>query len=108
MYVELKSDVLGGRASIGRITFSQSGKTLFYRGREFRSLKGNVFKSNYFDCETGEHYWISGCKKNGGDCLYSGLIEIDPDVREEYWTSIRKLPEKKGQKTIRCVGKHSR
>jgi len=59
---------------------------LYYQGRRFHTLSGSEFKANYFDCENGEHYWISGCKKRGGDRLYAGTIEIDNDVREEYGT----------------------
>jgi hypothetical protein len=44
----------------------------------------------------GEDYWISGCKRDGRDRLYGERlpVPIDEDVREEYWTQIRKLPEK--------------
>jgi len=69
-------------------------------------MKGG-FKANCFDSETGEEYWISGCKKNGKDRLYSGTIEIDEDAREEYWTIIRNLPERKDERTIRVAGKYS-
>ena len=69
-------------------------------------MKGG-FKANCFDSETGEEYWISGCKKNGKDRLYSGTIEIDEDTREEYWTIIRNLPERKDERTIRVAGKYS-
>jgi len=51
-------------------------------------------------------YWISGCKKDGRDRLYPGIIEIDDDVREEYWTGIRGMPEHKAQRVIRCPGKY--
>jgi hypothetical protein len=46
--------------------------------------------------ETGERYWISGPKKRGGDALYATNIttKIDDDVREEYWTQIRNIPER--------------
>jgi hypothetical protein len=57
---------------------------LYYQGRRFQTLSGSGFKANYFDCESGEHYWFSGCKKRGGDRLYAGTVEIDADVREEY------------------------
>jgi hypothetical protein len=95
MYIESKGDGLIGPACIGRVTFSKTGATLRYAGREFRSLKGYGFKANYFDVETGEYYWISGPKKDGTDRLYGERlpIEIDEDVREEYWTTIRKQPE---------------
>jgi hypothetical protein len=42
----------------------------------------------------------------GGDRLYAGTIEIDDDVRDEYWSEIRRLPDRKGQKLIRCAGQH--
>ncbi len=91
MYIELKSEGLTGPARIGRVTFSKSGATLYYRGKAFRSLKGSGFKSNYYDVETGEHYWISGPRRDGFDALYATHIspEIDEDVREEYFREIR-------------------
>jgi hypothetical protein len=49
--------------------------------------------------QTKEKYWISGPKKNGEDGLYGPRpAPIDEDVREEYWTLIRKQPEKKNRK----------
>ena len=91
MYIESKGDGLNGSARIGRVIFSKTGSTIYYQGKSFQSLKGKGFKSNYFEVETGEHYWISGPKKNGCDRLYGGSlpIEIDGDVREEYWSEIR-------------------
>lgn len=106
MYIECKSDGLGGPARIGRVSLSKMGKTLYYGGRKFETLRGQGFKANYFDLESGEEYWISGCKKRGGDRLYPGLIEIDDDAREEYWSAIRGMPECKDQKVIRCNGKY--
>ena len=108
MYIESKADGISGPARIGRVNFTKSGKGIYYQGRLFLTLSGHGFKANFFDAETGDHYWISGCKKKGEDRLYSGLIEIDPDVREEYWTEIRGMPARSGQKVIRCTGKHSR
>jgi hypothetical protein len=106
MYFEDKGiDGISGPARIGRVKFSKSGRSVYYGGRRFQVLKGG-FKTNYFDCETGHEVWISGCKKNGGDRLYPGTIEIDDDVREEYWTDIRSKPEAKNQKIIRCPGKY--
>ena len=77
MYIEDKSKGLEGPARIGRVTFSKTGKSLRYAGREFQSLKGSGFKANYFDLESGDEFWISGCKKNGQDTLYGlSLIHI--------------------------------
>src|SRR5690349_17711413 len=93
MYIESKSGGLTGPARIGRVTFSKSGATLHYRGKEFRSLKGHGFKANYYDIHTGEHYWISGPRRDGQDALYATNImpEIDEDIREEYFRDIRGL-----------------
>jgi hypothetical protein len=94
MYIESKAEGLTGAARIGRVTFSKSGATLYYGGKSFQSLKGSGFKSNYFDIETGEEYWISGPKKNGADSLYATNIspDVDEDVHDEYWSKIRGLP----------------
>ena len=96
MYIECKAGGLTGPARIGRVTFSKTGRTLYYRGQTFQSLKGRGFKSNYYCVETGEDYWISGPKRRGGDALYGSgpPIEIDEDVREEYWRDIRREPER--------------
>ncbi|AJQ95523.1 hypothetical Protein YC6258_03487 [Gynuella sunshinyii YC6258] len=86
MYIEDKSEGIDGSARIGRVFFSKSGKTLYYRGRKFQSLKGRGFKANYFDVETGNHFWISGPRKDKNDRLHGGNqgVEIDQDVYEEY------------------------
>jgi hypothetical protein len=90
-----QSGGLHGSARIGRVTFSRTGATLHYGGKSFQSLKGSGFKANYFDVETGEQYWISGPRRDGTDRLYKSdwPVDIDEDVREEYWTEIRKKPE---------------
>ena len=108
IYIERKTDGVDGLARIGRVTFSRSGKSIYYRGQEFAKLYPRGFKANYCCVQTGEEYWISGCKKRGGDRLYAGTIEIDDDVAEEYWTEIRGKPEKKHERVIRCVGKYAR
>lgn len=93
MYIENKSGNLNGVGRIGRVTFSKTGKTLFYGGKEFRSLKGGGYKANFYEIESGDEYWISGAKTNGGDRLYgTNGADIDEDVREEYWLQIRQLP----------------
>jgi hypothetical protein len=109
MYIELKTLPGGhtdrGHASIGRVFFNQTGKTLLYKGKKLQKAgsrgRGSCF--NYVDIDTGEGYWISGPKKNGED-RYSWArrtpVEIDDDVREEYWTEIRELPERKTDKIL--------
>jgi hypothetical protein len=90
MYIERKEESLNGPARIGRVIFSKTGQTLEYKGQKFRKAKG--YKWNCVDTETGDHYWISGPRKDGQDRLYNGSslpVEIDVDVRDEYRTKIR-------------------
>jgi hypothetical protein len=96
MYIERKAGALTGDARIGRVTFSKTGRTIYYREHVFRSLGGTGFKSNYRDEATGEDYWISGPKRRGGDRMYGSAqaVEIDEDVRDEYWREIRGQPER--------------
>jgi hypothetical protein len=98
MYIEFKGDGLTGPARIGRVSFSKTGRTLYYAGKTFQSLKGTGFKANYYDVETGEEYWISGPRRDGADRLYGERlpVEIDEDVREEYWREIRRRPSRVG------------
>ena len=55
--------------------------------------------ANYHDVETHIEYWISGPRRDGEDRLYVSNIpvEIDEDVREQYWTEIRRKPELKNR-----------
>ena len=108
MYIEYKGEGIVGPARIGRVRFSKTGRSLYYGGREFASLNGAGFKSNYLDVETREEYWISGCKKDGTDALYSTLVEVDEDAREEYWLQIRNKPESLGIKSFKSPGKYSK
>jgi hypothetical protein len=104
MYIESKADSLNGPARIGRVTFSKSGRSLTYARKTFRSLRGRGFKANYYDVETGEHYWISGPRKDGRDRLYdksSIPVEIDEDVATEYWSEIRGMAAPKHRRNER-------
>jgi hypothetical protein len=94
MYIERKAGSLTGSARIGRVTFNRTGRTIFYRDQTFRRIVGGGFKANYVEEVTGEDYWISGPKRDGSDGLHgSAPVEIDEDVREEYWRDIRNVPE---------------
>ena len=107
MFIEQKPG-LTGHARIGRVTTSATRRTIYYLGRKLQSLNGSGYKANYFNVDTGLEYWISNCKKDGNDTLYPGVIEIDEDAREEYWTNIRKLPDKINEKQFRSEGKYSK
>ena len=99
MYIECKEHSLTGPARIGRITFSRTMRSMYYNGREFMKVVG--YKYNCIETQTGDLYWISGCKSDGNDTLYGGNkpISIDDDVREEYWSQIRKKPWSKAKNT---------
>lgn len=96
MYIERKAGELTGSARIGRVTFNRTHQTLYYRDQAFHRIPGGGFKSNYMEEATGEHYWISGCKRRGGDRMYGSSlpVEIDEDVRKDYWSDIRGKPER--------------
>jgi hypothetical protein len=97
MYIECKAESLNGPARIGRVTFTRTGATLRYGGKSFHRFKGG--KANYIEEGSGDPYWISGPRRDGTDRLYKSdwPVKIDEDVREEYWTVIRKKPEWKNR-----------
>ena len=94
MYIEYKGEGLTGIANIGRVTFTKTKRGLHYNGKTFQKMRIPGFKTNYYEAETGDEYWISGCKKDGSDRLYGERlpIYIDEEVRIEYWTKIRNQP----------------
>ena len=108
MWIENKSGDGGivGPARIGRVTFTKSERSVRYHGRLLQSLAGKGFKANYVDAETGEQFWLSGCHKDGMDALYATSVEIDEDVREEYWLTIRNKPEMVDISSFRALGKY--
>ena len=87
MYVENKDGHIDGAAArIGWVTFSKSGQTVYYRGRELVKAKGGGIRGNFLDTATREEYWISGVKKRGSNAHWAETVEIsiDPDAREAY------------------------
>ena len=106
MWIEYKGDGLAGPARIGWVKVSDRGKRIEYQGRSFRTLSGQGFKANYYEVESGEHYWISGCRKDGMDALYNTDAEVDTDALEEYWVNIRKMLERQKVTKFRVRGKH--
>ena len=105
MYIEPKSNgVASLSARIGRVAMSKTGRTLTYKDQSFQKFKG--YKANHFDVETTEEYWISGCRKDGNDGLYMTTVHVDEDIRVEYWTHIRGMPERKDQASFKSRGKH--
>ena len=94
MYIEDKSAGLTGPCRVGRVRFSKTGSTLYYGDRAFKSLTGSGFNANYFDQVTGDHFWISGPRRDGADGLYGRVTQpedVDADVADAYWRDIRGL-----------------
>jgi hypothetical protein len=106
MWIEYKGGEIVGPARIGWVEVKDKGNKLIYREKSFRSLKGRGFKSNFYDIESGEEYWITGCRKDGRNALYSTEVEVDEDALEEYWTNIRRAPEKRQIRRFHVAGKY--
>ena len=88
-------------ARIGRVAFSKTGRTLYYAGRELSGSQGW-----YTDIETGELFQIARAREDGldrseGRKRGSFPVEIDEDVREEYWIEIRREPSRMHERVIR-------
>ena len=105
MYLELKTHPGGhddrGPAWIGRVRFSKTGRTLYYRGTTLQRTKGPIGCGNFVDVDSDQAYWVSGPKRNGEDRHWNlgSPVNIDDDVREKYWTDIRKQPENINKRT---------
>jgi hypothetical protein len=97
-----------GPGRIARVRLSKTGRTIFYGDIELASLGGRGYKANYINCATNEEYWVSGPRKDGQDTLYPGSVEIDDDVREEYWREVRGMPSNIGVRSYRSLGVHGR
>ena len=99
MYIELSGP--GGRiesARIGRVTFSKTGKTLYHGGKSLQ----HIGRAEYVEPESRDHYFISGCRRDGndrgGNNPGSLAIEIDEDVRQEYRREIRGQPARANER----------
>ena len=86
-YVELNTGFShSGPAWIGLVSYSKSGRTIYFNGKALQSLNGNGIFANYFDIENNDEYWISGVKKNLQDRhqFGSGVIQVERRIKEDY------------------------
>jgi len=93
-YLELKTGFSdNGPAWIGLVSFSKSGKTIYFDGKAFQSLNGTGINGNYFDLESGNEYWISGVKKDMSDRhkFGGGKVLVEKRILSDYLKIIRKL-----------------
>jgi hypothetical protein len=102
MYIEARG--ADGRlkvARIARVDFSKRGRTIYFDGKTFAA----VGRGEYIERESGESYWFSGPRRDGNDRKGnqpgSFPIEIDEDVRIEYWRDIRGQPDRVGERLTR-------
>jgi len=90
-------------ARIGRVQTSKTGRTLYYGGRELRG-QGQPW---YRDVDTGEVFVVQHARKDGldrneGHKGGSFPVEIDDDVRDQYWERIREEPKRRHERIIHC------
>jgi hypothetical protein len=87
MCVENKNgEIDGAHGRIGWVTFSKTGQTVYYRGRELRKVKGRGIRGNFI-ASTGDEFWVSGVKKRGSNVhpAERGIsVLIDADAQSAY------------------------
>ena len=88
-YIELKTGYSdNGPAWIAHVTFSKSGRTVYFNGLELQ--RSNAVSGNHCDAKTGEEYWVSGVKKSGTNRhpCGRGKIMVQRSALEEFlaWT----------------------
>jgi hypothetical protein len=86
MYIESKDGLVdGSRARIGWVTFSKTGKSVYYRGLTLN--KARTASGNFLDADSGDEYWVSGVKKRGSNSHPAERridVKIDDDALDEY------------------------
>ncbi|GAB1255888.1 hypothetical protein NBRC116494_03900 [Aurantivibrio plasticivorans] len=93
MYIENKEGLIDEFAAhIGWVTFSKSGKTVYYKDKVLNRLKGGGITGNHMDAASGDEYWVSGIKKRGLNTHWAEPtpVKIDDDAREEYERLIKR------------------
>jgi len=92
-YIELKSGFSGnGPAWIGLVSFSKSGKTIYFDGKGFQRMGSARIQGNFMDIESGDEYWISGVKKDLSDRhkFGGGKVLVEKRILSEYLKIIDK------------------
>ncbi len=102
-YIELKTGYShDGPAWIGLVSFSKSGRTIYFDGKAFQRIGSDRMRGNFYDIESGEEYWISGVKKDQTDRhqFGNGSIQIEERVVEDYLAVINQKSLDKSQFSI--------
>jgi hypothetical protein len=92
-YIELVNGFShDGPAWIGLVSFSKSGKTVYFDGKAFQRVGSDRTAGNFYDIESGDEYWISGTKKDMSDRhkFGGGKILVEKRILNEYLLTIGK------------------
>ncbi|MGI8839455.1 MAG: hypothetical protein ACR2F8_01500 [Caulobacteraceae bacterium] len=87
MYIENKDgEIDGANRRVGWISFSKTGQTVYYRGRELAKIRGGGVRGNFIDVANRDEYWVSGVKKRGSNARWAENISIavDADALADY------------------------
>ena len=91
-YIELKSGFShNGPAWIGLVSFSKSGKTIYFDGKAFQRIGSDRTRGNFYDIESGDEYWISGVTKDMLDRhqFGNGKIFVEKRILKDYLQLIK-------------------
>lgn len=86
MYIEKKANNHTGEAHVGKVTFSKTGRTIYYKDIILQHLRNVGVSANYFNVDTQEQYWVSGVKKNSSNRHWTGtgVVIIDQEAKDEF------------------------
>jgi hypothetical protein len=106
MYLEAKGPkATKDSARICRMTQVKLGHMIYHADKAFIPQRNRGSGANFVETHTGDPYWISPCRKDGCDSLDQRVVQIDEDVRDEYWTNVRGMPEQANQPTYQSPGR---
>lgn len=89
MYLELLTEDGNGPAWIGRVRFSKTGHTIYYRGRTLEEAV--VGPGTHRDRDTGERFFVSAIKRDLRALHWADrAVEIDDDAVAEYERRLRR------------------
>ena len=76
MYIERKAGQLTGPARIGRVTFSKTGKTIYYQGQQFRSREVGGGHQAVLDAHGGHDLGVGGFRQGPGPGTGAGSTPV--------------------------------
>lgn len=100
MYIEQKTGANAGEARIGRVTFSGTGRTLYYRDKAFQPARGKGICGNYYGYERAVFEKALTCTMEASPATPEGRRRGPlPGLLGEFWIS---GPKKNGQDRHAC------